>query len=599
MNYTTHSLVQGSPEWAAFRATKFGASEAAAVLGLSSYKTRAELLREKATGITPEIDAGTQRRFDDGHAFEAAARVLVEQIIDEELYPATVSADINGLPLSASLDGATMSGELNWEHKTANQALVESLKQSVIPAEYEPQMEQGLLITGAERCLFSASKGTADTLVSVEYRSKPEVREALRAGWKQFADDLANYTPEAPKVEVLGRSPVSLPVLFVQLAGGVQATNLPEFKAAALAVFNDIPTELNTDRDFADAAETVKWCEDIEARLKAAKANAQGQMLTVDELFRTIDDISSVARNTRLNLGKQVDARKEQIRVKVAAEARTAYCAHLSQMNSTLAVPVLESASFVGDVAAAIKGKRSLDSLKADVAQVVANYKIAASNEGNRHHANLAVLGHAGRAELFSDRDALVRSKQPDDLANLVKSRIADADKAEADRLEAQRVKIRAEEEAKAKAAAEALAEQDRQRIRDEEQAKARQEAAEREDDEHRKRLGYNARFYLSAPNDPQPVAPETPAAVAVLDEAKQSPVAAVRPGATMKLGDINARIAPISISGTALAQLGFHPMDVGGTAKVYDANQFEAMCRSLGRVLKAAMEAPAMEKAA
>jgi predicted phage-related endonuclease len=69
----THNLIQGTPEWHAFRAAHFPASEAPAMLGVSPYKTRNQLLQEKATGITAEVDAATQRRFDDGHRFEALA----------------------------------------------------------------------------------------------------------------------------------------------------------------------------------------------------------------------------------------------------------------------------------------------------------------------------------------------------------------------------------------------------------------------------------------------------------------------------------------------------------------------------------------------
>lgn len=66
----THNLVQGSEEWHAFRSTRFGASEASAMLGISPYKTRTDLLKEKATGVTPEVTAMTQVIFDRGHAVE-------------------------------------------------------------------------------------------------------------------------------------------------------------------------------------------------------------------------------------------------------------------------------------------------------------------------------------------------------------------------------------------------------------------------------------------------------------------------------------------------------------------------------------------------
>ena len=55
------NLVQGSPEWHAHRATHFNASDAPAMLGVSPYKTRAQLVREYATGVTADVDNGGGR----------------------------------------------------------------------------------------------------------------------------------------------------------------------------------------------------------------------------------------------------------------------------------------------------------------------------------------------------------------------------------------------------------------------------------------------------------------------------------------------------------------------------------------------------------
>ena len=66
---------QGTPEWHAHRATTRNASYAPAVMGVSPYKSRAALIREKSTGIIPEVSPELQRRFDKGHATEAAANL--------------------------------------------------------------------------------------------------------------------------------------------------------------------------------------------------------------------------------------------------------------------------------------------------------------------------------------------------------------------------------------------------------------------------------------------------------------------------------------------------------------------------------------------
>src|SRR3546814_6137857 len=100
---------------------------------------------------------------------------------------------------------------------------------------------------------------------------------------------------------------------------------------------------------------------------------------------------------------------------------------HHAARNASLAVAI-EWREPSGELAAAIKGLRTIKSIEDAVAQVVANSKIAASAEAERHRANLAALDELGRAELFGDRDALVRSKTTEDLRNLAKARITDAE---------------------------------------------------------------------------------------------------------------------------------------------------------------------------
>ena len=160
-----HNLIQGSPEWLAYRASHFNASDAPAMMGLSEYKTRTQLLHELHTGMSPEVDAGTQRRFDDGHRFEALARPLAVAIIGEKLYPVVGSEG----KLSASFDGLTMAEETGFEHKSLNEHLrtimVEGCDGADLDMQYQVQMEQQHMVSGADRTLFMASKWNGDKLV--------------------------------------------------------------------------------------------------------------------------------------------------------------------------------------------------------------------------------------------------------------------------------------------------------------------------------------------------------------------------------------------------------------------------------------------------
>jgi len=118
-------LVQGSKEWLDLRAGYFTASEAPAMLGLSKYKSRADLVREKATGIVPEVDDATQRRFNAGHAAEEKMRAWAEKHVGDDLYPVVGVETVNGLPLLASFDGLTMDEVTPWENKLWNAEFAE------------------------------------------------------------------------------------------------------------------------------------------------------------------------------------------------------------------------------------------------------------------------------------------------------------------------------------------------------------------------------------------------------------------------------------------------------------------------------------------
>src|SRR5690606_4233062 len=196
-----------------------------------------------------------------------------------------------------------------------NQALrdcmVDGCTGADLPKHYRVQMEQQLLVAGAGRALFMASKWNDDGELVEErhcwYTSDPELRELLVAGWKQFEADVAAYQPEEPATApVVGRAPEQLPALHIEVTGMVTASNLREFQHQAMAVLGSINRDLQTDEDFANAEQTVKWCKGVEERLDATKAHALSQTASIDELFRTIDTVSAEARRIRLELDKLV-----------------------------------------------------------------------------------------------------------------------------------------------------------------------------------------------------------------------------------------------------------------------------------------------------
>ncbi|MGF6318768.1 YqaJ viral recombinase family protein [Pseudomonas frederiksbergensis] len=457
-----HSVIQGSEAWHALRANYFTASEAPAMMGASKQMKRTELLSAKKTGLDRDVSWWVQKYlFDKGHEAEALARPILEARIGEDLFP-VVGTDGD---LLASLDGCTMLGETLFEHKMWNEQLAADVLTGNLDPHYYWQLEQQLLVSGAEKVIFVCSDGTEDNFVSMEYTPVPGRAATLVAGWKQFQADLLDFTPVEVMPEAVGKTPDSLPALRIEVTGMVTASNLEQFKAHSLAVFDSINTVLETDQHFADAEKTVKWCGDVEERLAAAKQHALSQTESIDALFRTIDEISAEARNKRLMLDKLVKARKLSIREDIVMDAAKALQAHIDQINTSLGGKARMPA-IPADFAGAIKGKKSITSLRDAADSELARAKIAASQIGDGIRINLTSVDELASDHqfLFNDIQQLVL-KANDDLVALIKVRISEHQKAEADKEEAQRERIRNEElqriedEAKAKALAATVAE--------------------------------------------------------------------------------------------------------------------------------------------
>ncbi len=441
-----HNVAQGSAEWLALRAQHFTASEAPAMMGASKYQSRTDLLAAKKTGITPEVTPSQQFIFDKGHATEALARPLTEALIGEELYP-IVATEGN---LLASMDGATMLGETLFEHKLWNESVVAQVKAGDLAPHYYWQLEQQLLVSGAERVIFVCSDGTPENFVHMEYRPVAGRAAQLIEGWKQFEADLANFEmADAPSI-VVGKAPDELPALRIELTGMVTASNLKVFEDSALAVIDSVKTTLSTDQDFANAKKAVKWCGDVEEAVAVAKKQALSQTQSIDELFSSLNRISAHARETRLKVDKLVKAQELLVKTNIKQKAELALADHITAINKTLGQVTLPHV--VSDFAGAMKNKRTIASLQDAVDTELARAKIDVSQAADSIRLNLTSLAELAvdHAFLFSDAQQLV-TKANDDLVTLIKFRIAEHQKDEQAKADAKR--IAEEQEAKRLAA--------------------------------------------------------------------------------------------------------------------------------------------------
>ena len=438
---------QHSAEWHAHRASHFNASDAPAMLGISPHMTRAALVERYARGVPEEIDAAKQALFDKGHEYEATARPWAEEIIGEELYPVTMAQVIDGLKLSASLDGLTLAGDIAWEHKTLNLRIREALWSGDLPEYHRCQMEQQLMVSGATTCLLMASNGEKETALSEWYESDHAMRARIIAGWKQFARDVASYTPTTTEPAPVATPIQALPALMVEIEGRVISTNLDRFQAAAKALIGAIKTDLSSDQDFADAEATVKFCKDAEGRLETVKAQALSQTATIDEVFRVMDGLKEELRAKRLTLEKAVKIRKDEVRAELITDAMEQLLQHARALEADLGAHWLNvpARQTLGE---AIKGRRSVTSCRDALSVKVGELRAELTSQAARLTRNRSVLRRDDRDwySLFPDFTAvgLRDAEEFDALADLRIRKHLEA--------EAEAARMKAEAQARAEA---------------------------------------------------------------------------------------------------------------------------------------------------
>ena len=496
-------LEQGSPEWHAHRNTPgiVNGSEIYAKMGIPGYTTRAKLLQRDATGITEEVDTHLQRRFDKGHRQEALARPLAEDIIGDDLSALVMTDTIEGLLFSVSLDGITQGYDITFEHKSLNQELAAALDAGIIPDQYHPQCEAGLMVAGAKRCLFMASKweeapgsdeepgkvygfAANENGLIVRYRlieekhcwyePNLELRPRMIAAEKQYAIDRANYQ----HVEVAERPApavtIELPALFVHAKGEITDSNMKAYgEALALRLAEVRAIQLVTDQDFSNAKQSAAMLREQCAKMKLTKEAMLSQTVTIGEAARMMDAWSEDMRVTALKLEKDVEREDAAKKAAIVSGARNAFEDHIKALNVRLGGQYMPATR--PNFAEAIKCKRSYTSMTDAVDAMLSNANVDSDMMADRIELNRkslfvpdlvkqdsAMVGMSYE-HLFPDF-AAVCTKAPDDFAALLGSRIA----AEEKRLD----EAKKAEEARIAAAVEA------ERIRKEEADKLAQQAA-------------------------------------------------------------------------------------------------------------------------
>ena len=471
-------IYQNTPEWRQFRAQHYGASEAAAMLGLSKTSTRNQLLHEKYTGMKADPSFFTQKIFDNGHAVEALARPFAEQILGESLFPETFSDDM----LSASCDGITADHVIAWENKQWNAELADLAMLGIVPDTHMPQCQQILMVTGAEVLMFTVTDGTKENFVDCKVFPDPAWFDRIRDGWAQFHLDLAAFIPKEKVIEAVPETIKALPVLFVHARGEITDNNMDtwgELIAADIAFAKTVV--LTTNQDAAFLKETAKKYRAAYKDINDAKARLLAETISIGDAFAKMDTWTLKLKACALSFEKNVDAFESNQKLSLINAAKRAYSELVDTLNVELGgvatLPVLNP-----DFAGSMKNKRSYEAWESAVDTTLANAKIEIGRISAEYRQKVEIVRNTAPQYHAIFYDLFVTITKPlDDFRRLVDTRIDTQRKADEERLEQERKRIQAEEEAKAreKMAAE-RAGQERKRLEDaqaSEQQKAKNQA--------------------------------------------------------------------------------------------------------------------------
>ncbi len=186
---TIVQLVQGSPDWLAYRLTMRNASETAAVLGVSPWCTPHKLWLLKTGRSVTKATAAMQHGTD----MEPAARAAYEAETGHIMQPLVLQ---DGL-YSASLDGMDLDGQLILEVKCPYKGQASALWNDVlvghVPDHYAAQVQHQLMVSGAALAHLWVFDGVQGLLRPIE--PIDHAMQRIRDGWEQFQGYLDSDTP--------------------------------------------------------------------------------------------------------------------------------------------------------------------------------------------------------------------------------------------------------------------------------------------------------------------------------------------------------------------------------------------------------------------
>ena len=184
-------MKQNTQEWLDFRRNKIGASDAAAIMGLSPWKTRYQVWEEKVYG-KEQTQTGAMRR---GSYYEEEARGAFEKLTGVSVKPKVIVSDERDWQM-ASLDGISFDGTVFTEIKVPNREAHELAKSGIIADYYNIQMQhQYATSSKLEKGLYFSYFPDQKEGVLVEIKRDDLLIEQMLKEEEKFYELMLSKTP--------------------------------------------------------------------------------------------------------------------------------------------------------------------------------------------------------------------------------------------------------------------------------------------------------------------------------------------------------------------------------------------------------------------
>lgn len=195
MTYEVVDVVPDTPEWEQERRNSVGASEVAAVMGLSPYATALDVYKSKQ---------GVDREFDPllsfiGHESEHIIHKWVEEFsgVNVKLEPAFMARSTAYPFLHASFDRVSSDPFTTWQFKTAHHYTGHKWDEG-IPTDIRIQVQAEMLVAGTQRAAVVVWIGGREFRLFWEPRDEQFIQEHLIPSVHMFWADLQQGVAPPP-----------------------------------------------------------------------------------------------------------------------------------------------------------------------------------------------------------------------------------------------------------------------------------------------------------------------------------------------------------------------------------------------------------------